>query len=79
MKDFIKGIFMDKDGSFSSKRVVLFIFTFLFVGVSIYNIVTGKNLDETLKNQLFYLLVYVISVVFGENVTGLFKKPDPKP
>jgi hypothetical protein len=78
MKDFIKSLFSDKDGSVSSKRLVMFVLTFLFVGVTIYNITTGKNLDETLKNQLFYLLVYVISVVFGENVTGMFKKPDPK-
>lgn len=79
MKEFIKDLFSDKDGSASSKRLVLFILTFLFVGVSIYNIGTGKNLDETLKNQLFYLLVYVISVVFGENITAAFKKQDPKP
>lgn len=78
MKEIIKSILQDKDGILSSKRVVLFVFTFLFVGISIYNVITGKNLDETLKNQLFYLLVYVLSVVFGENVTGMFKKPDPK-
>jgi hypothetical protein len=78
MKEFIKSLFSDKDGSVSSKRLVMFLLTFLFAGVTVYNIITGKNLDETLKNQLFYLLVYVISVVFGENVTGMFKKPDPK-
>jgi hypothetical protein len=77
MKEFLSGIFTDKDGSFSSKRTVLFIFTLLFVAVSVINVCTGKNLDATLKDQLFYLLVYVISVVFGENITGLFKKPDP--
>lgn len=78
MKDFIKSLFSDKDGSVSSKRLVMFVLTFLFIAVTIINIWTGKNLDETLKNQLFYLLVYVISVVFGENITGAFKKPDPK-
>jgi hypothetical protein len=56
----------------------MFALTALFMIVTIVNIWTGKNLDETLKNQLFYLLVYVISVVFGENITGVFKKPDPK-
>lgn len=78
MKEAFKSILMDKDGTLSSKRIVMFLLTFLFIGITIYNIRTGKNLDETLKNQLFYLLVYVISVVFGENVTGMFKKPDPK-
>lgn len=78
MKEFIKSLFSDKDGSVSSKRLVMFLLTFLFIAVTLYNIITGRNLDETLKNQLFYLLVYVISVVFGENVTGMFKKPDPK-
>lgn len=78
MKEFIKSLFSDKDGSVSSKRLVMFLLTTLFISVTIINIWTGKNLDETLKNQLFYLLVYVISVVFGENVTGMFKKPDPK-
>lgn len=78
MKEFMKGIFRDKDGSPSSKRVVMFILTLLFCGVSIYNLITGKNLDETLKNQLFYLIVYIFSLVFGENVTGVFRKPDPK-
>jgi hypothetical protein len=78
MKDFLKSLFSDKDGSVSSKRLIMFALTALFMIVTIVNIWTGKNLDETLKNQLFYLLVYVISVVFGENITGVFKKPDPK-
>jgi hypothetical protein len=78
MKNFIKGILTDKDGSLSSKRVVMFLLTIAFLVVSFINLWFGKNLDETLKNQLFYLLVYVISTVFGENITGLFKKPDPK-
>jgi uncharacterized membrane protein len=77
MKEFIKGVFTDKDGGYSSKRIVLFLLTVVFVFISLVNLFTGKNLDETLKNQLFYLLVYTISVVFGENVTGLFKKPEP--
>lgn len=77
MKAFIKGIFTDKDGQFSSKRVFLMLMTVLFVFISVFNLFTGKNLDETLKNQLFYLIVYALSVVFGENVTGAFKKPEP--
>lgn len=69
---FIKGIFTDSDGNPSSKRVVMFILLFLFVGVSIYNLCTGKNLDETLKNQLFYLLCWIFSTVISEKVVNIF-------
>jgi len=81
---FIKEIFTDSDGSPSSKRVVMFILLFLFVGVSIYNLCTGKNLDDTLKNQLFYLLCWIFSTVIGEKVVNIFttkpveKKDEPK-
>jgi hypothetical protein len=78
MKQFIKGVLTDSDGKPSAKRVSLFLFVFTFITIDFLNLLMGKNLDETLKNQLFYLLVYVISTVFGENITGLFKKPDPK-
>ena len=76
MKQFIKGILTDSDGNPSSKRVVMFILTFLFVGVTITNLVTGKNLEETLKNQLFYLLCWMLSVVFGEKVVNIFNKKE---
>lgn len=79
MKPFIKSLFSDKDGIVSSKRLVMFIFTLLFVVITLINIFSGKNLDETLKNQLFYLLVYCISVVFGENITTIFKKDGDVP
>lgn len=78
MKDVFKGIFLDKDGSYSSKRIVMFILTALFAVVTAVNLFTGKNLDATLKDQLFYLIVYIFSLVFGENVTNIFKKPTDK-
>lgn len=72
MKKFIKDVLTDTNGLASSKRVVMFILLFLFVGVSIYNLSSGKNLDETLKNQLFYLLCWIFSTVIGEKVIDMF-------
>ena len=73
MKKFITGILTDSDGNPSSKRVVMFLLTFLFIGVSIANVVSGKDLEATLKSQLFYLLCWMFSVVFGEKVVNIFK------
>jgi hypothetical protein len=72
MKQFIKGILTDSDGNPSSKRIVMFLLTFLFVGVTITNLVTGKDLESTLKTQLFYLLCWIFSVVFGEKIVNIF-------
>lgn len=72
MKEFIKGILTDTDGIPSSKRVVMFLLTFLFIGVSVINILYGKDLEQTLKNQLFYLLCWMFTVVFGEKVAKIW-------
>lgn len=72
MKQFIKGILTDSDGNPSSKRIVMFLLTFLFIGVSITNLTTGKDLESTLKNQLFYLLCWIFSTVIGEKVINIF-------
>ena len=77
MFKFIKSMLSGSDGVVSSKRTVMFIFTLLFVGLTIANFVTGKNFDETLKQQLFYLLIWLISMVFGEGIPDMisaFKK-----
>ena len=75
-----------EDGAISSKRTIMFIFTLLFVGLTIANFVTGKNFDGTLKDQLFYLLVWCITMVFGEQIPDMIKayknknaKPEDKP
>jgi hypothetical protein len=78
MKQFIRGILTDSDGNPSSKRVVMFLLTFLFIGVSIANVAAGKDLEETLKSQLFYLLCWMFSVVFGEKVVNIFKSTPSK-
>ena len=78
MKQFIRGILTDSDGNPSSKRVVMFLLTFLFIGISIAYVAAGKDLEETLKSQLFYLLCWMFSVVFGEKVVNIFTKKDKK-
>lgn len=72
MIKFIKDMLSGSDGITSSKRVVMFILTLLFVGLTIANFVTGKNFDSVLKDQLFYLLVWCLSMVFGEQITEMF-------
>ena len=74
-----KEMLSGSDGIVSSKRFVMFLFTLTFIGLTVANFVTGKNLDETLKDQLFYLLIWIISMVFGEqlpSIFGSFKKKD---
>ena len=74
MKKFLAGVFTDKDGSPSSKRIVLFILLLTFIGCVLVNLIQGKMLSQVLSDQLFYLLIYALAAVFGENVTSLFKK-----
>ncbi len=77
MWKFIKGVLSESDGTPSSRRLVMFILTFLFVGISLYNVITGKNLDDVLKSQLFYLLIWIFSVVFGDKVVTALKGTNP--
>lgn len=74
MFKFLKEMLSGNDGLISSKRTVMFIFTLLFVAVTIVNVSTGKNLDETLKSQLFYLVIWTLTMVFGEQITNIFNK-----
>jgi hypothetical protein len=77
--NWLKEMLSGKGGEVSSKRVVMFLFTLTFIGLTIANFVTGKNFDETLKQQLFYLLIWLISMVFGEQIADIFKKKDGDP
>jgi uncharacterized membrane protein len=74
MKQFIKGVFTDVDGSPSSKRVIMFALTIFFIAIALVNLFTGKSLSDTLQNQLFYLICWIYSAVFGEKITAIFKK-----
>jgi hypothetical protein len=77
--NWFKEMLSGSDGITSSKRVVMFLFTLTFIGLTIANFCTGKNFDATLKDQLFYLLVWLISMVFGEQIADIFKKKDKPP
>ena len=61
------------DGLISSKRSVMFLFALLFVGLVISNHITGKNIDDTFKQQLFYLLIWLIAMVFSEQIPEMIK------
>jgi len=82
MKEFIKSLFSDKDGSISSKRFVMFSLVITFIIVVFVNLATGKSLKATLEDQLYYLVIYVLATIFGENIADLLKKKfgnnDPK-
>lgn len=75
---FLKGIFTDKDGSPSTKRVILFLFVVTFLIVVFVNLLAGRSLSSTLSDQLFYLVIYALAAVFGENITAIFKKNEQK-
>jgi hypothetical protein len=77
MGAFIKGILTDKDGSPSSKRVILFLLVITFLICVFVNLWSGKSLSSTLSEQLFYLVIYSLASVFGEGITSLFKKDKP--
>ena len=74
MKEFIKSLFSDKDGSISSKRFVMFALVLSFVIIMFVNLFTGKSLKDTLEEQLFYLVIYVLATIFGEGIADIFKK-----
>lgn len=76
---FIKGLLSESDGTPSSRRAILFILTLLFVGIVIYNIITGKNLDDTLKSQLFYLIVWLLGAVVVDKVAVAIKSGTTPP
>lgn len=77
MKNFIVNLFQDVNGSVSSKRMVMFFLVIVFSICVLVNLFTGRNLDETFKSQLFYVMLWVISSVFGEQITKLFNKNSP--
>ena len=69
---FMRYVFTDSDGNPSSKRVVMFLLVFLFIAVVIINLASAKKLESTLQDQLFYLLCWMFSVVFGEKVAKIW-------
>lgn len=75
MKEFIKSLFSDVNGSISSKRTILFALLLTFLLVCIMNLFYGKSLSATLHDQLFYLIIYALAAVFGEPAINAVMKP----
>ena len=72
MKTFIADALSGETGA-SSKRVMLFIFSIVFIVVLFVNLFTKKLLDETLQNQLFYIVTTLIASLVGESIVGIWK------
>lgn len=77
MKEFIKSLFSDKDGSISSKRLILFALVFTFLFIVFVNLFSGKIIDATLLSSLVTLIWATLTSVFGENITSVFKQDKP--
>jgi hypothetical protein len=63
-----------QDGEQSSKRLFTFILIVLFVTVIISNLYWGFNLDATLKEYLFYAIMFTFLGVTLEGWKSVFSK-----
>jgi len=72
MKQFLKDV-LSENGQPSSKRWAFFTILYVFVGICIYNIITGKTLSPTLQDQLYYMLLALLGSVVGSNVLDTVK------
>lgn len=77
MKQFIRSLFSDTNGSVSSKRTVMFALIVTFIIVIFVNLFTGRKITEVLQDQLFYLVIYSLAAIFGEQIADVFKKKTP--
>jgi hypothetical protein len=77
MVKFIKSVLTGANDTISSKRVVLFLLLITFLIVVFLNLFEGKNLSSTLSDQLFYLVIYALASVFGEQITNIWNKKNP--
>lgn len=57
----------------SSKRSVMIFFVLLFAFTLIYNMITGKAPAAVYQEQLFELVIIMVSLVFGEKVVDAMK------
>ncbi len=67
MVKFIK-LMLGTNGEISSKRCMMIFFALLFAYALVSNHVTGMLVDDTMKWQLFFLLLWSMSIVFGEKI-----------
>ena len=72
MKEFIKGV-LSEQGLPSSKRAMLFILLLTFVFIILYNLFSGHKPDQTLQDQLYYMLTTNIALIFGSNIANVVK------
>jgi len=61
------------NGEVSSKRTILFLLVFLFIGLTISSQVFQKSFDEVLKTQLFWLIQTTLILVFGERALAAWE------
>jgi hypothetical protein len=67
MIKFIK-LMLGTNGEISSKRCMMVFFAVLFAYALVSNHLTGMAVDDTMKWQLFFLLLWAMSIVFGEKI-----------
>jgi len=72
MKAFIKEV-LSENGSASSKRVAFFILLFAFLAQLAVDLVWGKLLSDTLRDQLYYAMLTTLGAVVGVTVFNGFK------
>lgn len=62
---------LGSNGEISSKRCMMIFFTMLFAYALISNHLTGMAVDDTMMWQLFFLLIWAMSMVFGEKIPDI--------
>lgn len=75
---FIK-LVLSENGEPSSKRVIAFILVALFCFEFFFGLFTGKEPSPTLRDQLFYSFLYVVTMIFGSNIADIWKQGPTAP
>lgn len=73
MNPSIKSILAGSGTGLSSKRVVMFLLLFMFLATLIIDLLFTKLLDPTLRDELFYSMLTMFGLVFGENAMTALK------
>jgi hypothetical protein len=71
--NWISGLFQDQNGSTSSKRLVLYIFTYFFY-LQVQGSISGSKIDP----QTLYATLVVILFLIGAVTSEFFKNMTPK-
>lgn len=72
MKAFIKDV-LSENGSASSKRVAFFILLFAFLAECAVDVIWGRLLSDTLRDQLYYAMLTTLGAVVGVTVVNALK------